>query len=85
MASGVILNLSEGGCRAHSERTMSRGQLLRVLVDVPRYKTPLQVQLAMVRWSNGPEFGMEFLGAPADDQKRLRDLIRRAEKANKKG
>ena len=74
-----------GGCRAHSEQSIGRGELLRVLIDVPRYKTPLQVECAMVRWSNGQEFGMEFLGSPPDDQQRLRNLIRATEKANKKG
>ena len=81
-ASGVILNLSVAGCRAHSECTITGGDLLRVLIDIPRYQAPLQVELAMVRWSNGQEFGMEFLGAPFDDQRRLRELIRETEDTN---
>jgi PilZ domain-containing protein len=72
---GVIINLSLAGCRVYSERTIGRGELLRMLIDVPRYKTPLQVDLAMVRWSNGQEFGMEFLGVPLDYQQRLHELI----------
>ena len=84
-ASGVILNLSVAGCRARSEHTIASGELLRVLIDVPRYQAPLQVELAMVRWSNGQEFGMEFLGAPSGDQQRLRELIRAAETASRNG
>ena len=53
MGSGVILNLSITGCRARSERTINSGELLWVLIEVPRYQAPLRVELAMVRWSNG--------------------------------
>jgi PilZ domain-containing protein len=81
-ASGIILNLSVAGCRARSERTFGRGELLQVLIDVPRYKTPLQVECAMVRWSRGQEFGMEFLGSPKDDLQQLRELIRETEAAS---
>lgn len=81
-ATGVILNLSVAGCRAHSERTIGRGELLRVLIDVPRYETPLQMELAMVRWSNGQEFGLEFFGVPSDDQQRLREVVRVTEAAS---
>jgi hypothetical protein len=80
-ASGVIINLSEAGCRSRSEGIIKLGALLQVLIDVPRYQTPLQVTVAKVCWSNGQEFGMEFLGAPVDDQKRLRELIRATEAA----
>lgn len=80
-ATGLILNLSVTGCRIRTEGTIDRGELLRLLIDVPRHKPPLHVELAMVRWSNGYEFGMEFLGVPVDDQKRLRELIRATEAA----
>jgi hypothetical protein len=47
-ASGLILNLSEAGCRSRSEGIIKLGALLQVLIDLPRYQTPLQVSLAMV-------------------------------------
>ena len=50
--------------RSRTEGIIVKGELLRVLIDVPRYETPLQVELVMVRWSNGHECGMEFLGMP---------------------
>jgi hypothetical protein len=49
--------------------------LLRVLIDVPRFSTPIQVDRAIVRWSSGKEFGLEFTGIPADDEQRLQDLM----------
>jgi PilZ domain len=75
-ASGVILNLSEAGCRAHSAVTLIKGKCYRVLIDVPRYKTPLHVARALVRWSHGEDFGMQFIHIEPDHQQRLRELIR---------
>jgi hypothetical protein len=50
-----------------------------VLIDVPRYKGPLQVSVAIVRWSRGSEFGMEFLQMGEDHQQQLHKLIRESE------
>ena len=79
---GVLANLSFGGCEVRCNNTLSRGELLKVLIDVPRYETPLQVDLGPVRWSNAQAFGLEFSGAPADDYRRLRELLRATEAAN---
>jgi hypothetical protein len=79
-ASGV--NLSVAGCRSRSEGIIKLGALLQVLIDVPRYQIPLQVSLAMVRWSNGQEFGMDFLASSPDDQQRLYDLIQSTKAAD---
>jgi hypothetical protein len=75
-AQGVILDLSSEGCRARSADEFNKGDCLRVLIDVPRYEKPLHVTLAVVRWSNGQDFGMEFIQMEPDDQQRLRQLIR---------
>jgi hypothetical protein len=37
------------------------------------------VDLAVVRWAHGQEFGMEFITMNPDDQRRLRELIRQTE------
>ena len=80
-AQGVILDLSSAGCRARSEDTFNIGELLGVLIDVPRYKHPLYVTFAVVRWSNGREFGMEFTQMEPGDQQRLRQLIEQTKAA----
>ena len=74
-AQGVILDLSLEGCRARSAEAFNKGDFLRVLIDAPRYEKPLHVTLAVVRWSNGQEFGMEFIKMEQDDQQRFRQLI----------
>jgi hypothetical protein len=72
---GRILNLSTAGCRGSSEGVIRRDALLRVVIDVPRFLAPLQVDRAIVRWSSGNEFGLEFVGISFNDQERLHGLI----------
>jgi hypothetical protein len=78
-ANGVILDLSKEGCRARSGVTVGKGEFCGVLIDVPRDETPLHVDLAVVRWAQGQEFGMEFIRMTTDYQQRLRELIRTTE------
>ena len=59
---GRILDLSTAGCRGLSEGVIRRDALLRVVIDVPRLLAPIQVDRAIIRWSNGNEFGLEFVG-----------------------
>jgi hypothetical protein len=80
-AQRVILDLSAVGCKARSTVVVEKGDFVEVLIDVPRYATPLQVALAVVRWSNGQEFGLEFIQMEPDNQQRLRELIRATEAA----
>ena len=75
-ASGVILDLSSNGCRARSANRSNIGQSLAVLIDVPRYEAPLYVSRAIVRWSKGQEFGVEFLHMGSADEQRLDQLMR---------
>jgi hypothetical protein len=80
-AQGVILDLSSVGYKARSTVAIEKGAFVGVLIDVPRYATPLQVALAVIRWSNGHEFGLEFIQMEPDNQQRPRELIRATEAA----
>jgi len=46
------------------------------LIHVPRYEHPLYVGLAEVRWSQGQEFGVEFIHMELEDRHRLAQVIR---------
>ena len=78
-AHGAILDLSLAGGLARSGVEFNRDDLLWVLIAVPGFAKALRVPLAVVRWSHGQEFGMEFLQMEPDDQQQLRDLIRQTE------
>ena len=54
---------------------------MEVLINLPLYEHPLHVPLAVIRWSKGQEFGMEFIQMEPDDQQRLRELIRQTQAA----
>jgi PilZ domain-containing protein len=72
---GRILNISTSGCRGSSEGVIRRDALLRVLIDVPRFLAPIQVDPAIICWSSRNEFGLEFVGISFDDQQRLHELL----------
>jgi hypothetical protein len=72
---GMIRNLSTAGCRGSCQGLIRQEALLRVVIDVPRYLAPIQVDKAIVRWSIGNAFGLEFVGISFDDQQRLEELI----------
>lgn len=80
----LILELSVAGCRARSTFAIKKDDCVRVLIDVPRYKDPLHINLAVVRWVKGEEFGLEFLQVQRDDRRRLLDLLH-AIKAARRG
>jgi PilZ domain-containing protein len=74
-AQGVVLDLSVAGCRIRSAVEFTKGEFFGVVIDVPWYVNPLDVPLAVVRWSNGQECGMEFIQMEPDEQRRLRELV----------
>ena len=74
-APGILVDLSTAGCRARSATEFNKGEYLEVSINVPRFEHPLHVPLAVIRWSNGQEFGMEFIQMEPDDQQRLRELL----------
>ena len=78
-AQGVILDLSLAGSRARSSFALKKDVCIGVLIHVPRYEHPLHVGRAVVRWSKGQEFGMEFIHMDPEDQQRLHQLIRQTE------
>lgn len=73
---GTVLNLSMVGCRCRTGVVVQIGEALRLLIHVPRYEHPLYVALAEVRWSQGEEFGVEFIHMELEDRHRLAEVIR---------
>jgi hypothetical protein len=80
-AHGSILDLSITGGRARSGVAFRKDEFLWVIIAVPGFAKALHVPRAVVRWSHGQEFGMEFLQMEPDAQQQLRELIRQTELA----
>ncbi len=75
-AEGTILNLSIIGCRVRTSFMVKKDDCLGVLIDIPKYDSPLYVSRAEIRWSDGQDSGMEFIQMELQDQQRLGETIR---------
>lgn len=75
-ANGTVLNLSMVGCRCRTGFAVRKGESLGLLIHIPRYEDPLYVALAEVRWTQGQEFGVEFIHMELEDRHRLAEVIR---------
>jgi len=58
---GRLLNLSLGGGAIESPVAVSRGDYLKLQIQLPDQATPLEIDLAPVRWVEGKTFGVEFI------------------------
>jgi hypothetical protein len=77
---GQVLNISVCGCGIESDRNVQKGTFLDLRVQLPEPETPIEVELAAVRWSLGQKFGLEFLRMRSEEQERLRRILKNAPK-----
>lgn len=77
-AEGTLMDISTSGCRATSSVHMHRGMIVKLSVFLPDHQWPLRVEEAIVRWTNGQEFGVEFNSIRLAQRERLRALIMKA-------
>lgn len=73
---GRLINLSVGGCRLKGDQSLRESPYLRLLLYAPNEPSPIKVELAIVRWISGDEFGLQFVRVHADHQRRLRRLLK---------
>jgi hypothetical protein len=58
---GRVLDLTIPGCLIESPVTVRKGQSIQLKIHLPGRETPLTVGLGVVRWTNGKQFGVEFI------------------------
>ncbi len=63
------------------EGTVRNVSTVRVLL--PDQAVPMKVDLAVVRWSRGREFGLEFLRMQPEERDRLRRVITALERGSR--
>ncbi|HXF92821.1 MAG TPA: PilZ domain-containing protein [Nitrospiraceae bacterium] len=73
---GLVLNISHGGCGIKAETTLPIGTFLELHIEAPSLHTPLHIDLAVVRWSLGKHFGLDFLQVHPDQETRLRRVLK---------
>jgi hypothetical protein len=74
-ADGTVYNLSLGGCRVESDHPMQGGEYVALRLRVSYDESPISIQVAVVRWSVGGEFGLEFLVIAEEEKERLRVVL----------
>lgn len=72
---GVILDLSMGGCRIESPITVEPGVSLKLSVAVPGFNWPLMIEAASVQWVKGEVFGLAFFQLRETERQRLEQVI----------
>jgi hypothetical protein len=74
---GIVTNLSLGGCRVEKADVAAVNKaFLTIRLGLPFHDVPLKIDAAVVRWSAGQDFGLEFVRIAAPEQERLTQYIR---------
>ena len=58
---GRLLDLTSPGCLIESSVAVQKGQSLQLRMFLPGLESPLSILLGVVRWTNGKQFGVEFI------------------------
>ena len=72
---GLLLDLSVGGCRLESPLTLERGVALELRIYVSGLEWPLMIDGAHVQWVSGQSVGLAFFRISQTEQQRLDQVI----------
>ena len=72
---GILLDLSRGGCRLESSLFILPGLSLELRISVPGWEWPLMIEGADVQWVSEETAGLAFVQIRETEQQRLDELI----------
>jgi hypothetical protein len=72
---GILLDLSVGGCRIESMIGLETGLSLELRIHVPNLEWPLKIEAARVQWVSEWVFGLAFFQISGNEQQRLEQVI----------
>jgi len=72
---GEVVDLTNPGCLIQSTAGLKKGESLQLKMFLSGLKSPLIVALAVVRWTNGSRFGVEFIKMNEPDRAQLTEFI----------
>jgi hypothetical protein len=75
---GILLNISVPGALIETGVPLATGQFVHIRLTIAMQQ--IRVNLAAVRWVNGPRAGIEFIRMSEEDQARLRWYVGFVEK-----
>ena len=76
---GDIVDLSISGCRIDSVTDVQPGASLEVRIVTKTQESPIEIQLAIVRWKRGRQFGVEFVTMDTGEWARLQHTVEQIE------
>ncbi len=74
----VLLNVSLQGCQLDSEQMLPKDQPYQLIVYVPPHPSPILIQKAMTRWSQGRLHGISFLDLAPLSKLKLEEVIQKS-------
>lgn len=77
---GSVVDLSVRGCRIESPIDVQPGASLEVRIMVAGHDHPIHIQAAIVRWSRGHEFGLEFEVIVPSEWVHLKEFVKQLER-----
>jgi len=72
---GTVLNLSAQGCAMMADQIPAVSTYVSLQVDLSNGTTPVDVELAAVRWISGHRCGLEFIRISPETLSRLRSFV----------
>lgn len=72
---GIVRELCQRGCRVASDTAVPERVELEATIHLDVGHDPVQIELAVVRWSKGNEFGLEFIVAESETSARLGQFL----------
>ena len=72
---GRILDLTVPGCLLESHISVIKGDSMQLKLFLPDLQSSFSVELAVVRWINGFQFGVEFIKMGKKDQWQLHQFV----------
>ena len=74
-AEGTILNLSAQGCAVMTVQPPSTLSYLALQIELPDNATPIEIELAGVRWVSEQRCGLEFIRISPEMANRLGSFV----------
>lgn len=74
-AEGTLIDLSPTGCRMRSDITLDAGTYIELEIAVAQERTPLGVEVSVVRWCKDGQLGIDFLRYRQGDRERVTHFV----------
>ena len=71
----ILINLSLGGCRLHSDIPLEINGRYHLILQVSRKSRPIIVEAAIVRWTQANTYGLRFTSLQSIHESHLRELL----------